>query len=110
MAVKNPRCFSRKEGWKYAFDCVYSKKTYIKQGIFFAWLHRFDTYVGRAPGRRVVLFTDNCSVHEEPEYSPMLANVIVLFLVKNTTAELQLLDAGFIAKVYVTTQWNRTTS
>ena len=38
-------------------------------------------------------------MHEKPEYSPILANVIVLLLVKNTTAELQPLDVELMASI-----------
>ena len=65
--------------------------------LFFNWLERFDSYVGKKEGRRVALFIDNCSAHGSIQNLPALSNVDVILLPPNTTSKLQPLDAGIIA-------------
>lgn len=67
--------------------------------LFFQWLVQFDMYIGKTPGRQVVLLLDICSAHGTIEILPSLGNVHILFLPKNTTARLQPLDAGVIATI-----------
>ena len=97
--AKKPRCFHGQEGWELGFDYHKAKRAWMNRTIFFRWLFRFDSYIGRIPGRRAILILDNCSAHGTVEYLPDLLNVHVLFLPKNTTALLQPLDSGVIASL-----------
>ena len=71
----------------------------MNRELFFAWLHRVDDYIARTEGRKILLLVDNASVHGSEENHPVLSNVHLHFLPKNTTAILQPLDAGVIACV-----------
>ncbi len=66
---------------------------------FSAWLKKFDMYVSKTPNRKVALLLDNASAHGQIEDLHALLNVEVIFLTKNTTAFLQILDAGVIASL-----------
>ena len=78
---------------------------------FSTWLKEFDDFVSRTRERRVLLLIDNASSHGRIENLPELANVDVLFLLKNTTSVLQPLDPAVIAWVkqrYRSKQYKRT--
>ena len=97
--ARKPRCFSGREGRDLGYDYTHAKKAWMTRQIFFFWLRRFDDYIGKTTGRRAVLLMDNCSAHGSPDYLPELLHVHILFLPKNTTAQLQPLDAGVIASL-----------
>ena len=65
--------------------------------VFYDWVNNFNKYVTIEPGRRVVLLIDSASGHGEIENFPILSNVIVLFLPRNTKSQLQPLDSGLLA-------------
>ena len=67
--------------------------------LFHGWLQRLDQYIGRTPGRKILLLLDDCSAHGKKESLPELQNVHVEFLPPNTTSKVQPLDAGIIAWV-----------
>lgn len=50
-------------------------------------------------GRRVLILLDNASCHGKHETLPVAHNVQILFLPKNTTSRLELLDAGVIEPI-----------
>lgn len=94
-----PRAFQKKSGQEYGFDYHANKKAWMTKELFFAWLKRFDEYVARKPGRKILLLLDNCSAHGKEEDMPPLQNIRVIFLPPNTTSKIQPLDAGIIAWV-----------
>lgn len=94
-----PRAFQKKSGQEHGFDYHANKKAWMTKELFFAWLNRFDQYVARKPGRKILLLLDNCSAHGKAEDLPPLHNIRVIFLPPNTTSKVQPLDAGIIAWV-----------
>lgn len=97
--AERPRPFNRKYGRELGLDYYANKKAWMNMQLFHAWLHRFDAYIGRTPGRKVLLLIDNCSAHGCKSSIPELQNVLVEFLPPNTTSKIQPLDAGIIAWV-----------
>ena len=100
MIIRNslrPRPFKGKYGHELRFDYYANKKAWMTRTLLFAWLQRFDRYISRTPGRKVILFVDNCSAHGSEEVLPELQHVDVRFLPPNTTSRLQPLDSGVIA-------------
>eukprot|EP00171_Calliarthron_tuberculosum_P021547 IDg21547t1 len=69
------------------FDYHSNRKAWMNQILFFAWLQRFDQYIGRKPGRKALLLLDNCSAHGRAESVPPLQNVRLEFLPPRTTAK-----------------------
>lgn len=104
-----PRPSNRKTGQQLGFDYWNNAKAWMNCVLFFAWLHRFDKYIGETAGRKVILLIDNCSAHGKPDNLPVLENVTVRFLPPNATANFQHMDAGIIAsfkKKYMKMQYN----
>lgn len=97
--ANNPRAFKKKTGQELGFDYHANKKAWMTKELFFAWLNRFDQYVARKPGRKILLLLDNCSAHGTIDNMPDLLNIRILFLPPNTTSKIQPLDAGIIAWV-----------
>ena len=64
---------------------------------FFDWLRRFSLFISYAHNRKVVFLLDSPSAHGNSYRFPRLSNVEILFLTPNSTAKLQLMDAGTIA-------------
>eukprot|EP00171_Calliarthron_tuberculosum_P004123 IDg4123t1 len=95
--ARNPRPFKKKSGQDLGFDYHANKKAWMNTPLFYAWLIRFDNFIDRKPGRKVLLMIDNCSAHGKRETLPPLRNVRVDFLPPNTTSKVQPLDAGIIA-------------
>lgn len=94
-----PRPFKGKFGSELGFDYHANRKAWMTKELFFAWLKRLDLYIGRTPGRKILLLLDNCSAHGKKEEMPPLHNVRVEFLPPNTTSMVQPMDAGIIAWV-----------
>lgn len=69
----------------------------MNTGLFFTWLHRFDSFISRVVDRKVLMLIDNASAHCTRETVPILPNVEVIFLPPNTTAKFKLLAAGIVA-------------
>ena len=67
--------------------------------IFSGWLKRLAEYVAQTKGRKISLLIDNASSHGCIQNLPVLSNVEVIYLPKNTTSCLQPLDAGIIASL-----------
>ena len=86
-----------KYGHKRGFDYYANRKEWMTRTLFVAWLQRFDRYVSRTPGRKVISFIDNCSANGSEEVLPELQHGDVRFLPVNTTSRLQPLDGGVIA-------------
>lgn len=96
---ERPRAFGRKYGRELGFDYHFNQKAWMRQDLFYDWLHRFDRYVSRADGRKVLLLIDNCAAHGSTNSLPRFENVEICFLPPNSTSRTQPLDAGIIAKV-----------
>lgn len=108
--ANKPRCFNKKSGAELGFDYFFNKNAWMTMVIFFDWLKRFDAFIARTPGRRVLLLLDNFCGHGSPDCLPELCSVEVKFLPANTTSRLQPMDAGIIASLkrrYRTLQYNR---
>lgn len=69
----------------------------MNTSIFDRRLHRFDTYLSRMPGRRVLWLIVNVLAHGTITNIPQLQNLRIEFLAKRTTAILQPLDLGVVA-------------
>lgn len=95
--AKKPRAFNKKTGQQLGFDYWNNKKSWMTSSLFFEWLRRFNEFIARTNGRKVLLLIDNCSAHGTEDSIPKLSNVAVKFLPANTTSKLQPLDAGIIA-------------
>lgn len=95
--ARKPRAFQGKTGQELGFDYWNNKKAWMTSSLFFSWLQRFNDFVGRTVGRKVLLLLDNCSAHGTEETLPDLENVQIMFLPPNTTSVLQPMDAGIIA-------------
>lgn len=102
---EKPRAFGKSSGCELGFDYHWNKKAWMNQHLFFSWLERFDRYISREKGRKVLLLIDNCSAHGNERTLPSLENVRVDFLPPNTTSKIQPLDAGIIA--WVKTKFRR---
>ena len=59
--------------------------------FFVDWLTKLNDQM-KSQHRKILLFIDNCSSHEEP----VLSNVKVIFYPPNCTSKLQPLDLGVI--------------
>ena len=46
---KNPRCFNGQGGFELGIDYHASKKAWMTSDLFYAWLLRFDSYIGSTP-------------------------------------------------------------
>ncbi len=92
-----PRCFGGLSGAGHSFDYEHAPKSWMNRAVFYRWLHRFDSYIGREEGRKALLLIDKASSHGTYEQLPTLQHVRILFLPKRTTSLLHPLDAGFIA-------------
>jgi DDE superfamily endonuclease len=71
----------------------WNKKAWMQISIFQNWLSQLDDRMHLAR-RKILLLVDNCSAHSIEGLN--LSNIKVVFLPKNTTAWLQLCDAGII--------------
>ncbi|XP_039298512.1 tigger transposable element-derived protein 6-like [Nilaparvata lugens] len=85
-----PRCF---KGIK-SLPTIYrsNKKSWITTELFNEWLISVDSDM-KKENRKILLFLDNCSVHNNP---PQLDNVKLIFFPPSTTSGLQPLDQGII--------------
>lgn len=61
--------------------------------IFSGWLKRLDEYVAQTNGRKIAPLIENASSHGIIQDLPVLPNVQVIYLTKNTTSCLQPWDA-----------------
>lgn len=95
----HPRCFGELTPNEHGLDYDFREKAWMNTPIFFRWLELFNASMARKPGRRVLLFVDNASVHGKKNSLPRFEHVRVVFLPKNTTSILQPLDLGVIACV-----------
>ncbi len=95
--ARRPRCFGRMDAEEFSIYYEVRGNGWMNSAKFHRWLLRVDTYVYRTPGRRVLLFIDNASVHGSIDNIPQLHNVCIEFLPERTTSILQPLDFGVIA-------------
>eukprot|EP00171_Calliarthron_tuberculosum_P003734 IDg3734t1 len=70
--AKKPRAFRGKTGQELGFDYYNNKKAWMTSVLFFDWLKRFDSYIGKTPGRKAALLLDNASVHGNTQTIPDL--------------------------------------
>ena len=97
--AESPRCFKKKKPEELGLIYKSNKKAWMTSALFSDWLVDFDAYIGKTPGRHVLLLMDNCSAHGSQDSQPELRNVSILFFPPNTTSRLQPLDAGIIAAI-----------
>jgi len=89
--ARRPRCFDGLDPTDIGIeDYDYGGKAWMNTAIFFRWLERFDSSIARTPGRKVLLFIDNCSGHGTRTNLPELNHVTIYFLPKNTTSTIRL--------------------
>jgi len=81
-----------------------NKKAWMLSGIWYEFLGKLNDDM-KAQGRHIALITDNAPTHPPPEKPPIeytgpkppvLDHITLFYLPPNTTAWLQLLDAGII--------------
>ena len=96
---RKPRNFRSMMSTKHGSYYRSNKKAWMTRLVFYECLNNFNEYVKIEQGRRVVLLTDNASGHGEIDILPILSNMVVLFLPRNTTSHLQPLGSGLIATV-----------
>ena len=72
----------------------HNKKAWVDSTIMIDILSNFNKKLAQQQ-QNILLFLDNVSSHT-PELSEMFSHIKVIFLPKNTTSRLQLLDAGII--------------
>ena len=65
--------------------------------LFYGWLHRFQSYIAKAPSRKALLLLDNCSAHGGSQTLLLLPNVEVVVLPPTCASMVQPMDAGTIA-------------
>lgn len=96
---KRPRSFGKKSEAELDFDYHFNCKTWMTDELFFAWLKRFDDYIGLTPNGRLHLLLDNCSEHGGPDVHPILKSVVLHYRPPNRTNHIQPIDVGNIATV-----------
>lgn len=94
---QQPRVFKKRSGAQLGLDYHNNSRSWMTTELFYAWLGRFNNYIGTTDGRKVLLLMDNCSAHGSIDSMPSLSHVEIQFLPPNTTSKLQPLDAGIIA-------------
>lgn len=89
---KNPKCFKKHKVSANNLPVRYrfTKKAWMTRVEFIEWLTTLNEDMKRQ-NRHILLLLDNCKVHKD---CPVLSNVRVEFLPKNTTSHLQPADAG----------------
>lgn len=87
---KNPRCFKGIKNLPVSYQN--NKKAWMTTDLFADWLKKVDANM-KAQKRKIVLFVDNCSAHNN---MPELDYVKLLYLPANTTSKLQPMDQGVI--------------
>ena len=106
----NPRCCKGRSSTELNLWYTSNSKSWMNFSIFSGWLKSFEEYVPRTNGRNFALLVDNALLHGRIQDLPVLSNVEVICLPKNSTSCLESLDAGVIAslkKRYRRTQYER---
>lgn len=85
-----PRCFKNINSFPMAYRA--NKKAWMTSDLFNEWVTSINAEMEKK-NRRILLFIDNCTAHNNP---PHLSHVAVEFLPPNTTSILQPLDQGVI--------------
>ncbi|XP_041364446.1 tigger transposable element-derived protein 6-like [Gigantopelta aegis] len=91
--ARRPRCFGRDFNPEVYVRYRNNKKAWMTSDLFCNWLRAFDRQM-KSRGRKVILLVDNAASHACGNLA--LGNVKVHFLPPNTTAHIQLMDAGII--------------
>ena len=93
---KNPRCFKGIRTLPVNYQN--NKKAWMTSDIFADWLKKVNTEM-KVQKRKIVLFVDNCTAHNN---MPDLDNVKLLYLLANSINKFQPMDQGVINnfKVY----------
>lgn len=94
-ASAKPRRFDGKDPRGLGLQYSFTKKGWINRALFQTWPAEFNQKM-KQDGRRILLVLDSASAHLAD--APM-TNVEVEFLLPNTTAVLQPIDAGVIASL-----------
>ena len=97
---KSPLLIRKSAAWL-GLDYSNNQKSWMTSDLFFDWLKPFDLHICRTPGRKVLLFFDNCSAHGKLKTMPDMQNTTVQFLPPNATSRIQPLDAGIIVALKV---------
>ncbi|CBQ70028.1 related to transposases [Sporisorium reilianum SRZ2] len=95
---QQPKAFQKQSPEQLGIHYFSNKKAWMTSSIFTTWLISLDLYIGRTPGRHILLLLDNFSGHGTLQ-KPLadLQNITIHFLPPNTTSKIQPLDAGMIA-------------
>lgn len=88
---KKPRCFEKKTPQQHGYRYYSNGKAWMTSSIFTDWLVHLNQTM-KVRNRSILLTLDNVSTHVHME----LSNVKLQFLLPNSTASTQPLDAGII--------------
>jgi hypothetical protein len=88
---KSPRCFKNMRILESGFKWRWNSKAWMTEKIFTQWLQEINNNM-RSEKRKIILFIDNVSSHQQIE----LSNVRIQFFPPNCTSHLQPLDQGII--------------
>lgn len=86
---RDPRAFNKKTGAELGFDYYAHSKAYMTSSLFYKWLEKFQSYIARTPGRKVVLLVDDCSIYRREDRMPDMPNVNVVFLPSSPVKQVQ---------------------
>ena len=89
--ARQPRCFGRLLHSQLPTIWKWNKTAWMTKEIFVDWLTKLNDHV-KSQNRKILLFIDNCSSHEEQ----VLSHVKIIFFPPNCTSKLQPLDLGVI--------------
>ncbi len=102
MAIGNskcPRSFRKETGQDLGFDYHGNKTAWMNTELFFAWLRRFDEYIGKSPDERLFFSLKTAKLIGKIDTLPELKNVEVRFLSPKATSKMQPMEAGIIAAI-----------
>lgn len=91
--------FNSKTGADLGFDYHPNKNARTTNDLFFAWLARFNGYIGRTLGQKVLLFSITVLSILKKKVFQALCTVGVEVLQPETTSKVQLFDAGILLLV-----------
>ena len=78
----NPKCFDGNTGAALGLDYSSAPKAWANRTLFSAWLGRFEAYVARTMGRKVLLLLDNASCHTTGNELPTLYSIQIVFYLR----------------------------
>ena len=90
---KNPRALNGKSKEDFPVNYYWNSTAWMQVSIWHDYLKKLDTSM-RQKNKKILLLVDNAPTHSSCNLN--LTNVTIEFLLPNTTAHLQPLDAGII--------------